>query len=226
MIGKERLLAVIPARGGSKGVPRKNVRIVGGLPLIAWTLKAAGESRFVDTTIVSTDDEEIATVARAHGGDVPFVRPAQLASDQAPTMDVVLDALQRFPGYQWVLLLQPTSPLRQAADIDAAIERCVATGAPSCVSVCAAQESPYWMYTVADGGQMRPLIAQTTHTRRQDLPPVYSLNGAIYLARVDWLQREHAFVRPDTIAYEMPFERSLDIDTESDLLQLQTLLGR
>lgn len=226
MIGQERLLAVVPARGGSKGVPRKNVRVVGGLPLIAWTLKAAGESRFVDATIVSTDDDQIATVARAHGGNVPFMRPAALASDQAPTIDVVLDTLQRCPGYQWVLLLQPTSPLRQAADIDAAIERCLAAHAPSCVSVCAAQESPYWMYTVAANGQMQALMAQTAHTRRQDLPPVYSLNGAIYLARVDWLLRERAFVRAETVAYEMPIERSLDIDTESDLLQLQTLLGR
>lgn len=226
VIGQERLLAVIPARGGSKGVPRKNVREVGGLPLIAWSLQAARESRYVDTTIVSTDDEEIAKVARAHGGVVPFMRPSALATDQAPTIDVVLDVLQRCPGHQWVVLLQPTSPLRQAADIDAAIDHCVKANAPSCVSVCAAQESPYWMYTITNAGHMEPVIPANVHTRRQDLPPAYSLNGAIYLARVDWLQSERTFMRPETVAYEMPVERSLDIDTESDLLQLQTLLGR
>lgn len=226
MIGQERLLAVVPARGGSKGVPRKNVREVGGRPLIAWSLQAARESRYVDTTIVSTDDEEIAAVARAHGGTVPFMRPSALATDQAPTIDVVLDALQRCPDHQWVLLLQPTSPLRLAADIDTAIDNCLKANAPSCVSVCAAQESPYWMYAITNDGHMKPIVPATAHTRRQDLPPAYSLNGAIYLARVDWLQRERAFVRPETVAYEMPLARSLDIDTESDLLQLQTLLER
>lgn len=226
MIGQERLLAVVPARGGSKGVPRKNVREVGGFPLIAWSLQAARESRYVDTTIVSTDDEEIARVARAHGGEVPFMRPSALATDKAPTIDVVLDVLQRYPGHQWVVLLQPTSPLRQAADIDAAIDHCLEANAPSCVSVCEAQESPYWMYTITDAGHMEPVIPATARTRRQDLPPAYSLNGAIYLARVDWLERERTFVRPETVAYEMPLVRSLDIDTESDLLQLQTLLGK
>ena len=226
MIGQERLLAVVPARGGSKGVPRKNLREAGGLPMIAWSLRAARESRYVDATVVSTDDKEIATVARAHGGDVPFMRPPALATDQASTIDVVLDALERCPGYQWVVLLQPTSPLRQAADIDAAVDRCIQAKAPSCVSVCGAQESPYWMYSITGIGHMKPLLPEAIHTRRQDLPRAFSLNGAVYLARVGWLQRERAFVRPETVAYEMPLERSLDIDTESDLLQLQTQLGR
>lgn len=226
MIGPGRLLAIVPARGGSKGVPRKNLREAGGLPLIAWTLRAALASQHIDRTVVSTDDPEIATVARLHGAEVPFMRSAELADDRAPTIDVVLDALQRLPGHDWVLLLQPTSPLRTTADIDGAIAQCIRLGAPSCVSVCPAQESPYWMYSTTEGGQLRPLLPQSAHTRRQDLPPAYSLNGAIYLARTDWLVHERAFVRPSTIAYVMPVERSLDIDTEADLVQLQTYLGK
>lgn len=226
MIGSERLLAIVPARGGSKGVPRKNLREAGGLPLIAWTLQAALGSVHVDRTIVSTDDAEIAAAAQTHGADVPFVRSQELANDHATTIDVVLDALQRVQGYDWIVLLQPTSPLRTAADIDAAVAQCVRLQAPSCVSVCRAQESPYWMYSTTESGQLRPLLPESTHTRRQDLPPVFSLNGAIYLARTTWLIRERAFVRPQTVAYEMPIERSLDIDTENDLIQLKTYLGK
>lgn len=123
------------------------------------------------------------------------------------------------------MLLQPTSPLRTAGDIDAAIERCARLGAPSCVSVCLASESPYWMYTLGADSRLAPLLADAMPTRRQDLPPAYCLNGAVYVARADWLARERKFITKDTVAYEMPAERSLDMDTESDFLQLQFLLG-
>jgi CMP-N,N'-diacetyllegionaminic acid synthase len=225
MIDGGQVLAVIPARGGSKGVPRKNVRRAGGKPLIGWTIDAARGSRHVDRVILSSDDAEIAAEARRLGCDVPFMREARLAQDGTPAIDVVLDALERLPGYAWVLLLQPTSPLRTAADIDGAVETCRQRGAPSCVSVTAAQESPYWMYTRGADGRLVPLLQAAMPLRRQDLPPVYSLNGAIYLARTDWLAREKKFISPETVAYEMPAERSLDIDTESDFLQLQFLLG-
>lgn len=226
MIAHSNVLGVIPARGGSKGVSRKNVREVGGRPLIAWTIEAARGSRYLDRVILTSDDAEIITVAQANGCDVPFVRAAELADDCTPTIDVVLDALDRCPGYEWVVLLQPTSPLRSTADIDAAIILCLNSGAPACVSVCPVQESPYWMYTIGMGGVMSPLLAGVAGTRRQDLPPVYNLNGAVYVARSGWLRSHGSFIHPDTVAYEMPIERSLDIDTENDLHQLQTMLER
>lgn len=225
MIGGERVLAVVPARGGSKGVPRKNVRRAGGKPLIGWTIDAARASRYVDRVILSSDDAEIIAEAKHLGCEVPFVREARLAQDGTPAIEVVLDALERCPGYPWVVLLQPTSPLRTAADIDGAMAACRERGAQSCVSVSEARESPYWMYTKGEGGRLVPLLPNPMPLRRQDLPPVYSLNGAIYFARSDWLAREKRFISPETVAYEMPGEHSLDIDTETDFLQLLFLLG-
>ena len=225
MINGSHVLGVIPARGGSKGVPGKNIRHVGGKPLIAWTIEAAQSSKFLDRVVLSSDDLEIISVAQKHNCDAPFVREPQLAEDTTPTIDVVLDALNRCPDYEWVVLLQPTSPLRTSQDIDQSIERCMALNAPSCVSVCLAQESPYWMFTLNQGARLAALLPNQAVTRRQDLPPVYSLNGAIYVANAEWLKRERKFLTSETVAYEMPVERSLDIDTESDFLQLKFLLG-
>jgi len=224
VIGAGRVLAVIPARGGSKGVPGKNIRAAGGKPLIAWTIEAAGGSSRIDRAVVSSDDAHIIREARKLGADVPFVREAQLADDKAPMLDVVLDALARCPGYEWVVLLQPTSPLRTAADIDGAIDRCVAMKAPSCVTVCEARESPYWMYKIAADARLEPLMGVEAPEQRQKLPSVYLLNGAVYVARAEWLRREKNFVTVETVAYPMPASRSLDIDTETDFRLLQTLL--
>lgn len=206
-------------------MPGKNIRPAGGKPLIAWTIEAAQSSQFIDRVVLTSDDREIIAVAQAFDCDVPFVRESHLAGDATPTIDVVLDVLQRCPGYEWVVLLQPTSPLRTAQDIDQAIGRCIAFNAPSCVSVCLAQESPYWMFTLNQDSHMAPLLPNAAVTRRQDLPPVYSLNGAIYVVRSEWLKRERKFLTTETVAYEMPVERSLDIDTEADFIQLKYLLG-
>ena len=220
------MLGVIPARGGSKGVPGKNIRLVAGKPLIAWTIEAAQSSKSLDHIILTSDDREIIDVAKKYNCNAPFVRDSHLAIDTTPTVDVVLDALDRCLGYEWVVLLQPTSPLRTAQDIDHAVEQCIALNAPSCVSVCLSQESPYWMFTLNQDQNLAPLLPNAAVTRRQDLPPVYSLNGAIYVAKSEWLRQERTFLTPDTVAYEMPVERSLDIDTETDFLQLKYLLGK
>lgn len=216
-IPKEKVLALIPARGGSKGLPRKNVLVAGGRPLIGWTIAAAQASHVVDTTVLSSDDEEIMAAARSCGCAVPFRRPDELASDTASTMDVVLHALDQLPSYEYLVLLQPTSPLRTAADIDAAFELMVRSGAPSCVSVSGVEQSPYWMYRVgADDRLSAVLPVPEGVTRRQDLPAIYTLNGAIYIARIDWLRRVRSFVGAETVAYRMPAERSIDIDTRED----------
>lgn len=225
MINGNRVLGVIPARGGSKGVPGKNIRQVGGKPLIAWTIEAAHSSEYLDRVVLSSDDPGIIAVAQQYNCDVPFVRDPQLAGDSTPTIDVVLDVLNRCPGFDWIVLLQPTSPLRSGHDIDQAIERCAALNAPSCASVCLVQESPYWMFTLNRDARLAALIPNQVVTRRQDLPPVYSLNGAIYVCASEWIRRERKFVTAETVAYEMPVERSLDLDTESDFLRLQIILG-
>ena len=221
LISGELVLAVIPARGGSKGVPGKNIREVGGKPLIAWSIEAAKGSQFVDRVIVSSDTDYIGEVALAWGCEVPFVREANLAKDETPTIEVVLDAIDRCPGFDWVLLLQPTSPLRLAIDIDNAIKRCIELEASSCVSVCQATESPYWMFELGIGDLLHPLMPDIQVSRRQDLPPVYTLNGAIYFARTDWLRQHRKFISQGTVAYEMSIERSIDLDSEADFHQLK-----
>lgn len=217
MIDGLRVLALITARGGSKGLPGKNIRAAGGKPLVAWTVDAARGSRYCDRVVISTDDQAIASAALAHGCEVPFLRPPHLATDTASSLDVVMHALQELPGYDLLLLLQPTSPLRSSSDIDAACELLVAHRAPACVSVTPAHESPYWMYSVGPDQALKPVVELPAGiTRRQDLPAAYSLNGAIYLARTEWLQQSRSFLTPQTVALVMPAQRSLDIDTLED----------
>lgn len=218
MIAGLKVLAVITARGGSKGLPGKNIRPLAGRPLIGWSIHAARQSKLIDRVVLSTDDEAIAAVARQCGCEVPFMRDSALAADDTPSIDVVLDALDRVTGYDLVVLLQPTSPLRDADDIDNAIRACVSSDAPGCVSVREAQESPYWMFVLDANDRMQPLLSGVPATRRQDLPPVHVLNGAVYVSRVDVLRRQRMFVVAGTVAYPMPKERSVDIDVEQDFL--------
>jgi CMP-N-acetylneuraminic acid synthetase len=212
---------VVPARGGSKGVPRKNVAIVAGRPLIEWTIMAARQATCIDQLIVSTDDEEIAAVARAAGADVPFRRPADLSHDDAAGADVVLHALQwivRHRGYtpEYVVTLQPTSPLRTAGDIDAAIALARVRGAHSVVSVSPAVQSPYWMVRVDEDLEVREFLPGDPPTRQQ-LPALYAINGAVYVTSPRLLFDMHALYGPGTLAYVMPEERSLDVDTRWEM---------
>jgi N-acylneuraminate cytidylyltransferase len=221
----KRVLALITARGGSKGLPRKNVLLAAGKPLVAWTVDAAISAECVERVVLSSDDHEIMDAARSAGCDVPFCRPAHLASDVATSIDVVLHALDQLPGYEYVVLLQPTSPLRTAADIDAAFELMIESGAPSCVSVCDVDQSPYWMYKMAAGNKLERLLSEVDRvTRRQDLPPMYVLNGAIYIAHIDWLRANKSFVGVETVAYLMPKKRSLDIDTAQDFELFRSMI--
>jgi N-acylneuraminate cytidylyltransferase len=216
VIAGREVLAVIPARGGSKGLPRKNILPVRGRPLLAWTTDAARASAAIDRIVVSSDDDAILATARSLGVE-PLRRPAPLATDTAATIDVVVHALDALRVQGVVVVLQPTSPLRTGADIDAALERFASARAPACVSVCEAAQSPYWMYRLGPMQTLAPVIdAPAEATRRQDLPVVYTLNGAIYIADAAWLRRTRAFVGSETIAHVMPVERSLDIDTSRD----------
>jgi CMP-N,N'-diacetyllegionaminic acid synthase len=222
-----RVLAVIPARGGSKGLPGKHLLSVDGRPLIAWTIDAALQSRAIDRAVLSSDDEAIRSVARHLGCDVPFARPEHLASDNAASLDVVLHALDELPGFDTVMLLQPTSPLRTAADIDAAYQLFQSAGATSCVSVAPVEQNPYWMFRLRDDQRLDPLLPQPAPAnRRQDLPPIFALNGAIYIADVATLRCDRRFVSEQTIAYVMPIARSIDIDSAADFHAFRVLVTK
>jgi CMP-N,N'-diacetyllegionaminic acid synthase len=226
MIGKLRVLAVIPARGGSKGLPGKNILPLGGQPLLAWTVKAAKASRCVDRVVLSSDDESIMAAAEAAGCDVPFRRDAALATDTASSIDVVLDALARLPDYDAVVLLQPTSPLRSAQDIDGALETMLRLDAPACVSVREAADHPFWTFRLDKASRLHSFVENPQPSaRRQDLPQAWCLNGAVYAAQVDWLLAHKSFVSPQTVAFPMPPARSIDIDTREDFDQAARLIA-
>jgi len=221
------VLALIPARGGSKGIQRKNIKLLACKPLIEWTIDAAKQANCVDRIVVTTDDEEIAAVARSLGAEVPFMRPAELATDETPGIKPVLHAIEQLPNYEWILLLQPTSPLRTHADIEAIWQLCQSSAAPSAVSITEVSKHPYWIYKQDEQGCLLPFISgRPDITRRQDLPAAYALNGALYLAKTEWLLHQGSFVGPETVGYVMPPERSADLDTEQDWRWVEFLIGQ
>jgi len=227
MIAGQKILGIIPARGGSKTVPRKNIKILAGKPLIACTIEEAHESQYIDRLILSSEDAEIIKVAQAWGCEVPFVRPAELARDETPGIAPVLHAIHAIEEqYEYIVLLQPTSPLRTADDIDACIRYCIQEGAPVCASVCMVDASPYWMYTLNEKKKLCSLMPGQLIERRQEIPVVYALNGAIYVANIDYLLKEKRFVSEDTLAYLMPRDRSWDIDTDLDFLICELIKHR
>jgi CMP-N-acetylneuraminic acid synthetase len=222
-------LALVVARGGSKSIPRKNLAPLAGKPLIAWTIEAALQCRTPLRVIVSTDDEEIARAATRYGATHPFVRPAQLAQDDTPTMPVVAHALERLAkdgGYspERVLLLQPTSPLRTADDIDAAMALAEEHGATSVVSVSSSSQHPRLMKRLTPEGLHEDFDTGGSTQRRQELEPAYALNGAIYLTRRSWLAEHVSFFADKTFAYVMPAERSIDVDEPWDLHLCELIL--
>jgi CMP-N,N'-diacetyllegionaminic acid synthase len=223
-------LGVIPARGGSKSIPRKNAKVIAGKPLLAWTVESALRSKTLNQVIVSTDDEEIAGIGRKWGARVPFIRPFELAQDDTPTLPVIQHAvswLESTEGYipEIVLLLQPTSPLRRTEHIDQAVELLLQTGADSVVSVCLSEQSPYWMKRL-EGDRVFPFLNKASeYTRRQELPRVYRLNGALYATRYDVLMRQRRILGKDTRAIVMDAESSIDIDSQLDFKIAEMLLA-
>lgn len=219
MIEDKKVLAVIPARGGSKGIPNKNIVPLHGKPLINWTIEAAKLSQYIDRLIVSSDDPIICELAEAADCEVPFIRSAALATDDAKTIDVVIDAVDRLPSFDLVVVLQPTSPLRTSSDIDECLELMMARRAPSVVSVSPVQEHPFLIYAIESGDNLRPFVSTPPNTslRRQDLPPAYSLNGAVYAADIAWLRNAGSFVATGAVGYVMAQLKSVDIDNQRDL---------
>ena len=225
-----RVLGLVTARGGSKGIPGKNLALLAGKPLIAWTLEAAAASQSLDRIIVSTDDDHIAEVCREWGVETPFQRPAQFAQDDSSHIGVVLHALEwlaTHDGYRpdTVMLLQPTSPLRTADDIDAAIALGNEKNAPAVLSVSTTHDHPFLVRAVTDDGTLANFVeCDLEYARRQALPGAFAINGAIYLNRRDSLLATRSFEPQGAISYSMPPERSLQVDSTWDLHLCELIL--
>jgi CMP-N,N'-diacetyllegionaminic acid synthase len=228
-----KVIAVVPARGGSKGISKKNIRLLAGKPLIVWTLEAAMACPDLDRVIVSTDDPEIAKIALDFGADVPFARPQELAADSTPDLPVCLHAVTWLREHEQfvpdvIAWLRPTAPLREVQDISNALALLRQTAAASVRSVSAVNHHPYWMKTF-EGTRVQSLIAGCDEARfpqRQLLPPVYRLNGAVDVTRVEQVLSGRPLFAEPMHGYVMPFERSVDIDTEADLELAERLIAR
>ena len=222
-------LAIIPARGGSKGIPKKNIRLLAGKPLIAYTIEAALKSKYIDKVVASTEDEEIAEVSRKYGAEV-IKRPEELARAESPTIDAIFHALEVLKTENYtpdiVILLQPTSPLRNAKDIDNAVELFLDSDCGSVVSVCEVEHSPYWSFKIEKGHLKTLFEEEYGRMRRQDLPKVYSPNGAIYVSTPEILHNYKDFYCNYIIPYIMPIERSVDIDNEVDFMLAELLVKK
>lgn len=214
-------LGVIPARGGSKGIPGKNLADLGGRPLLAWTVRTALESGCLDRVVVSTDDPIIGAAAREAGAEVPFFRPADLARDETPTLPVIRHLVDELTTQGWsadfIALLQPTSPFRSATDIHACFDLQTRHQAAAVVSVVESEAHPAWCFTRDNDGALHPFLHAPSPSRRQELTPVFRPNGAVYVVTRQHLDSGGDFCGKGAMAYVMPPERSLDIDTPWDL---------
>lgn len=216
------MIALIPARGGSKGLPRKNVLPFCGKPLITHTIEAAAGAAAIDRIVVTTDDSEIAEVARNAGAEVPFIRPPELATDVAGSREVVLHALAWLEAegeadLETFCLLQPTSPLRTAADIDAAHGVFLQRGADAVISVTPYAHPVQWAVALEAGGLLLPRDTPNP-SRRQDEESYYRPNGALYLYRTEFFREKSGGYGKRTFGYPMTPERSVDIDTRMDFV--------
>jgi CMP-N,N'-diacetyllegionaminic acid synthase len=221
----KKILGIIPARGGSKGIPKKNIRLFAGKPLIVWTIEQALQCRVLNKIIVSTDDDDIAKISKDAGAEVPFLRPKDLAHDDTPDFPVydhTLKWLSENQNYQpdIVVWLRPTAPLRITDDIESAVQLFMKTNADCVRSVCLAEHHPYWMKRM-NATQLLPFmdnIDEKKYYRRQLLPPVYRLNGAVEVIRCESVRKSCSMYGGEMGGYVMPDDRSIDLDTELDFI--------
>jgi len=231
MIKDKKLLALIPARGGSKAIPDKNIKNLNGKPLIAWTIEAARKSRYIDKVVVSTDDDEIMTIAKKYGSEAPFKRPKELASDNAKMMDVVIHCIKFFQNsgeeYDIIILLQPTAPLRSTYDIDRAIGYFVKKKAQAVISVVACEHSPQWAGVLPHDHNMKNFIPENIREKnRQEIKAFHRINGAVYLADIDFIMHKRDWYGTKTFAYVMKRENSVDIDNLFDFMLAEFIMNR
>tara|TARA_B100001250_G_scaffold412412_1_gene443548 strand:+ start:12324 stop:13013 length:690 start_codon:yes stop_codon:yes gene_type:complete len=220
-------LAVIPARGGSKRLPKKNVLDLCGKPLIAWSIEAGLKSNYIDKVVVSSDDKEILDIAIQYKSEI-IKRPSDLASDSASSFDVVQHTIKKLERYDYVILLQPTSPLRNHKHIDEAIVLLDNKNADAIISVCEMDHSPLWSNTLNSDGAMNNFLKEDVLNKRsQDLENYYRLNGAIYICRISkFLKEREFFLKENVYAYNMDRSSSIDIDDKIDLEFARTLAAK
>ncbi len=227
-MNEHKILAIIPARGGSKGLIGKNIKPLNGKPLICHTIGDALKSKFLHRVFVSTDAPSIANISKNCGAKI-IDRPAELARDESPTIDAIfhaIDTIKDVSDHDIIILLQCTSPLRNAADIDMALEIFMKNDCDSAISMCKVEHSPYWCFKY-DDDKLMPLFGnEYLKMRRQDLPDVYRPNGAIYITTVENLYKNNGFDCDKIIPYIMPSERSIDIDEEIDFKIAELLIQK
>ena len=229
MIGQYRVTALIPARGGSKRLPRKNIKLLVDKPLIAWSIEVAKACKYVDRVIVSTDDEEIKRISEQYGAEVPFLRPEHLSNDHASSFDVIkhaIDFLTLSKSNELIVLLQPTSPLRLVSEIDTALEFFVQKNAKGVVSISETEHSPMWSNTLPEDGCMSDFIRPEVQGKRsQDLPTFFRLNGSIYIYEtLALLKQSKIFFNENVYGFETSLDTAVDIDTALDFLVAETIL--
>ena len=229
---EHKILAIIPARGGSKGVKRKNLRILGNKPLINWSIEEVKKSKLINKIVVSTEDDEIAQVSE-NAGVCVIKRPMELALDDSPTIEAIIYTLDKLKNQNYipdyVMLLQCTTPFRTSKDIDNAIKLLIENEkkADSLISVSLEESIPYWLKTIDNDGVLYDFIKydKKKFTRRQDFKKVYRLNGAIYISKIDKIYENRSFESKRTMSYIMDKQSSIDIDTENDLNYAEFILN-
>jgi CMP-N,N'-diacetyllegionaminic acid synthase len=218
-------LAIIPARGGSKRLPRKNVLDLCGKPLIAWSIEAGLKSKYIDKLIVTSDDEDILSISKKYGSDI-IKRPEELSNDTATTFDALKHTIDNLEKYDYIVLLQPTSPLRNEKHLDESIELLEQKNADAVISVCEMDHSPLWCNTLPENGSMQTFLKEEVLNKRsQDLDKYFRLNGAIYICKMDkFLNNKGFFLKENIYAYLMSKENSTDIDDEFDFLMTEYIM--
>lgn len=217
---KEKILAIIPARSGSKGIKDKNIKELNGKPLIAYTIEVARKSKIFEDIVVSTDSEKYADISKKYGALVPFLREEKLSGDQASSLDVILDVLEKMKQlgkeYDTLILLQPTSPLRTEEDLKQAYEFYLEKKASAVVSVCEMEHSPLWANTLPPSKKIDNFLRDIGNKNRQQLEKYYRVNGAVYIVNVEYFKKYKNFYQEDSYAYIMSRENSIDIDEDID----------
>jgi len=229
LISNRKLLAIIPARGGSKRLPNKNILDLAGKPLIVWTIDAAKKSKYIDRIVVSTDSSRIAEIAIKAGAEVPFMRPEHLAQDDTSTYDVVDHTLTQLSNYgnqyECLLLLQPTSPLRKSEHIDGAINLFTAKNADAVISVTEADHLNEWSGEIPESLCLEQFFQGKTEKRSQELSAKYRINGAVYVVDISrLLEHKTFFLHKNIFAYPMRREESIDVDTQFDFQLAEFLI--
>ena len=230
MFNDNKVIGIIPARAGSKGLPTKNKKQINGKPLIGWSIETALKSECLDTILVSTDDEEIRDIAHSYGVEAPFLRPTWLSKDDSSTMDVIDHALdfcqQRGNSFDCFVLLEPTSPLRKRDDVDRSLAEMLKSNADAIVSVCASEDAhPAFLFTLSGQRRLNPFLGQyPTNVRRQEITEIYYPEGTVYASKVGPFLRRGTYYHENTIPYVVEKWQSFEIDDHVDFHIVEKLL--